>query len=175
VQYCNVFVYTDGACYNNGKLNTRCGSRIWFAPNDPCNKALRIPGPLQSNQISEIAAIIQATSITPPFCPLTILSDSKYAIEGLTIHLSSWEDIRWIGIKNADLFKRVAYLLKKRTTTTHFKWIKGHNGDQGNEECNHLTKTGANKPHADILDLEVPTMFDLQGAKLLAINQVIAY
>lgn len=175
VRYRNVPVHTDGACYNNGKLNARCGSGIWFAPNDPRNDAIKIPGPHQSNQIGEIAAVIQATSATQLFRPLTIISDSMYVINGLTSHLSTWEDIGWIGIKNADLFKRAAYLLKSRTTTTHFRWIKGHSGDQGNEECDRLAKMGADKPLPDPLSLDVPTAFDLQGAKLSALNQATAY
>ena len=170
-----VTIYTDGACYNNGKLNARCGSGIWYAPNDPRNESIRIPGPHQSNQAGEIAAVIQAADVTPPFQPLTIISDSKYVIKGLTENLSTWEDIGWIGIKNTDLFKRAAYLLKRRTAPTYFKWIKAHNGDQGNEECDHLAKRGANKPHEDILNLEVPVTFDLQGAKLEGLNQATAY
>ena len=175
MRYRNINVYTDGACYNNGKLNACCGSGIWLAPNDPHNKAFRVPGPNQSNQIGEITAIIQAISAIPPFRPLTILSDSKHAIDGLTDHLSTWENIGWIGIKNANLFKRAAYLLKSRTVTTHFKWIKGHNGDQGNEECDQLAKEGADKPLPDPLILDVPVTFDLQGAKLSALNQATAY
>ena len=175
VRYRNTSVYTDGACYNNGKLNARCGSGIWFAPDDPRNDALRIPGSHQSNQVGEVAAVIQATSVTPLFRPLTILSDSMYTIEGLTEHLSTWEDIGWIGIKNAALFKRAAYLLKRRTATTHFRWIKGHSGEQGNEECDRLAKAGADKPIPDVLTLDVPATFDLQGAKLSALNQATAY
>jgi ribonuclease HI len=175
VRYRDISIYTDGACYNNGKLNARCGSGIWFAPNDPRNDTLRIPGPHQSNQIGEIAAVIQAISATPRFRPLIILSDSKHVINGLTNHLSTWEDVGWIGIKNADFFKRAAYLLKSRTTTTHFRWVKGHNGDQGNEECDRLAKIGANKPLPDALTMDIPATFDLQGAKLSALNQAIAY
>ena len=117
VRYCGISIYTDGACYNNGKLNACCGSGIWFTPNDPHNNAIRVPGPHQSNQVGEIVAIIEAISAIPPSHPLTIFSDSKYAIEGLTEHLRSWEDIGWIGIKNMTLFKRAAYLLKKWTAT----------------------------------------------------------
>src|SRR6267142_2572479 len=29
-----ITIYTDGACFNNGKLNAKCGSGIWFSPND---------------------------------------------------------------------------------------------------------------------------------------------
>ncbi len=171
VWYRNIPIYTDGACFNNGKLNAHCRSGIWFATDDPCNNASRVPGPNQSNQISKIAAVINAISSTPPFYPLTILSDSKYVIEGLTNHLKHWEDIGWIGISNAPLFKRAAYLLKSRTGTTHFKWIKGHNGNQGNEECNRLAKEGVNKPIPNILDLNVLISFDLQGAKLSTVTR----
>ena len=173
--YRQITIYTDGACYNNGKLNAQSGTGIWYAPNDPRNTATRLSGPHQSNQAAEIAAIIQATSATPPFRPLTIISDSKYAINGLTTHLNTWEDIGWINIKNAPLFKRAAYLLKKRTATTHFRWIKGHSGDQGNDECDQLAKEGAAKPFPNELDLEIPITFDLQGAKLSALTQATAY
>ena len=37
-------VYTDGACFNNGKTNAQCGSGIWIAPDDPRNQAIRVPG-----------------------------------------------------------------------------------------------------------------------------------
>ena len=170
-----ITLYTDGACNNNRKLNTRCGSSVWFGPEHERNLAIQIPGPQHSNQIGEIAAIIAAVDAVPPFQPLTIISDSKYAIEGLTIHLQNWEDIGWIGIKNAALFKHAAYLLRRRTATTNFKWIKGHNGDPGNEQSDQLTKDGANKPEEDALSLEIPKEFDLQGAKLATITQATAY
>jgi ribonuclease HI/exonuclease III len=168
-------VYTDGACNNNGKLNAQCGGGIWFGPNHERNAAIRIPGPLQSNQAGEIAAIIAAVASVPRFWPLTIISDSKYAIEGLTTHLQTWEDKGWIGIKNADLFKRAAFLLRSRIATTNFKWVKGHDGNLGNEQSDQLAKEGANKPEEDILPLGVPKEFDLQGAKLATITQSIAY
>ena len=170
-----ISVYTDGACHNSGKRNARCGSGIWAGPDHPKNAAIRIPGPLQSNQVGEIAAIIAAVDAFPRFWPLTILSDSKYAIDGLTTHLPTWEDNGWIGVKNAPLFKRAAYLLKSRTATTDFKWIKGHNEDIGNEQCDRLAKEGANKPNEDIFSLDIPKEFDLQGAKLASITQAVAY
>ncbi|KAH9963408.1 hypothetical protein BJV74DRAFT_799729 [Russula compacta] len=30
-----VRVYTDGACFNNGKANMRCGAGMWFSPKTP--------------------------------------------------------------------------------------------------------------------------------------------
>ena len=170
-----VSIYTDGACINNGKANARSGSGVWYGPNHEKNIAFRVPGDQQSNQVGELVAIILATEATPINQPLKIITDSRYAIEGLTTHLHAWEDQGWINIQNANLFKRAAYLLKRRTARTSFKWIKGHAGDQGNEGSDRLAKEGATKDHIDDLDLSVPQDFDLQGAKLATLNQRKAY
>ena len=108
-------VYTDGACFENGKANARCGSGIWFGPNQERNNAIRIPGDAQSNQTGEIAAIIAAAETIPQSWPLKIHTDSQYVINGLTTHLKDWEDNGWIGIKNAPMFRKAAYLLKRRS------------------------------------------------------------
>ena len=168
-------VYTDGACYNNGKQNARCGGGIWFGPNDHRNRPIRVPGDHQSNQIGELVATIMAIDAVPHFAPLEIITDSTYVISGLTAHLRQWEDIGWINIQNAQLFKKAAYLLKQRTATTRFKWIKGHSGIRGNEESDTLAKQGAEKEIPDELDLTVPMEFDIQGTKMSTITQAIAY
>ena len=97
-------VYTDGACYDNGKANVRYGSRVWFGPEQERNKAIRVPGNDQSNQVREIAAIIAAAEATLPSWPLKIYTDSQYVIDGLMTHLRTWEDNGWIRVKNAALF-----------------------------------------------------------------------
>ena len=168
-------VYTDGACMLNGKRNAKCGSGIWIEENHPLNKALKVPGEKQSNQVGEITAVIAAAETIPNYCKLTIITDSMYVIEGLTKHLQEWEDKGWIGIKNAELFKRAAYLLKRRSAPTYLEWVKGHQGVQGNEESDKLAKEGAMKITYDDLPLNIPETFDLQGAKLATLTQAIAY
>ena len=168
-------VYTDGSCINNGKANAKCGSGVWIENDHPLNIALRVPDSSQSNQVGELAAIIAAVETLPNYCKLTIVTDSIYVIEGLTTNLSRWEDIGWIEINNANLFKRAAYLLKKRTAPTYFEWVKGHQGTLGNEESDKLAKEGASKNDLDPLSLHIPDEFHLQGAKLATITQAIAY
>ena len=150
-----VEVYTDRACMNNGKANASCGSGIWFGPNHPHNSAVKVPGPNQSNQIGELVAVIKAAEATPNFYELAIVSNSKYVIEGLTKHLPEWEDKGWIGVENAEMFKRAAYLLKTRMAPTTFKWVKGHSRNQGNEESDALTKEGATKDAPNELSLHI--------------------
>ena len=170
-----ISAYTDGACFENGKANARCGSGIWFGPNQHRNKAIRIPGEEQSNQVGEIAAIIITAETIPQSWPLKIYTDSQYVIDGLTMHLRDWENNGWIGVKNAALFKKAAYVLRKRSAPTVFQWVKGHSGVEGNEESDQLAKDGANKATPDELNLDIPREFDLQGAKLATITQAIAY
>jgi ribonuclease HI len=168
-------VYTDGACMENGKLDARCGSRVWVEVNHPLNKSMRILGNKQSNQVGEIAAVIAAVESLPNYCKLTIVSDSKYVIKGLTENLQKWEDNGWIEIKNPEFFKRAAYLLKRRTAPTYFEWVEGHKGNRGNKESDKLAKEGAENDQPDELSLHIPVEFDLQGAKLAMLTQAIAY
>jgi ribonuclease HI len=172
---CVITLYTDGACLHNGKRNAMCGGGVWAGPENPLNQAIRVPGPAQSNQIGELAATIVAIAPVPLSQPLEIVSDSKYAIEGLTTHLQSWEDKGWIGIKNAAFFKRAAYLLRRCTAPTFFKGVKGHEGIERNEQSDRLAKEGAPNPTPHDLDLSVPNNFNVQGAKLSSLTQAIAY
>ena len=167
--------YTDGSCSRNGKMDAKCGSGVWVGENHHLNNAIRVPGEKQSNQVGEIAALIVAAETLPNYCKLTIVTDSMYVIEGLTKHLKEWEDRGWIGVENAELFKRAAYLLKRRSAPTYLEWVKGHRGDRGNEESDKLAKEGANRSVPDALSLQISTEFDLQGAKLATLTQAIAY
>ena len=132
--------------------------------------------PLKSlSSISEIAAVIKANATIPTFWPMIIKTDSMYVIEGLTKHLADWENRGWIGIKNGNFFRKAAYLLRRQTAPTLFNWVKGHNGDVGNEQSDRLAKEGANKEEPDDIPLEIPHKYDLQGAKLATMTQALAY
>jgi ribonuclease HI len=144
-------------------------------PNSQYNVALRIPGSAQSNQVGEIAAVIHAAANIPTFWPLLIVTDSKYVIEGLTVHLLHWENKGWINVENTNFFKMAAYLLRRRSAPMTFKWVKGHNRDLGKEQSDKLAKEGTEKDAPDIIPLDIPTDFDLQGAKLAMMTQAIAY
>ena len=170
-----ITVYTDSACFNNGKYNARCGSGVYFGPNDDRNIAFRPPGDLQSNQAAEIIAIYKAASAVQKWFPLKIVSDSLYAINGLMKHLRTWEDDGWIGIDNAPLFKLTAATLKQRIATTTFQWTRGHAGNHGNKAADRLAKEGANKLLPNNMSLDIPKEFDLQGAKLATLTQAVAY
>ncbi|KAG2738780.1 hypothetical protein P692DRAFT_201730588, partial [Suillus brevipes Sb2] len=82
-----ITIYTNGSCLNSGKRNAKYGSGIWVAENNPNNRTIKVPGEKHSNQIAEVAAILAALQQTDPYIPITFVTDSRYAIDGLTKHL----------------------------------------------------------------------------------------
>ncbi|KAI0281320.1 hypothetical protein BC826DRAFT_923304 [Russula brevipes] len=77
--------------------------------------------------------------------------------------------------RHIPFFKKAAYLLKRRSATTDFQWVKGHSKSKGNRESDRLARDGANKPEPDHLGLTIPATFDLQGAKPAMLTQPKAY
>ena len=108
-------VYTDGSCTGNGTAEAKAGSGIWFGTNDERNAAIRVPGKEQSNQVGELLAIMHAVKHAPRNIPLRIRSDSKFAIEGLTVNAREWEETDWIRVKHGPLFKCTTAWIRART------------------------------------------------------------
>jgi ribonuclease HI len=153
-----------------GEENAQAGSGIWFGDNDPRNEALRVPGKMQTNQVAELYAILHVVKNTPSDQPLHIKSDSMYAIEILTKHHTKMEDKGWIGIDNYDLIKAIIAWLRSRQSATTFQWIKGHNGEEGNEGADKLAAEGALLPATEYLDLTAPLGYTTCGAKLASMS-----
>jgi len=78
------------------------------------SRALRIPGPSQTNQRGELMAIVKALTIVPKGDKLTVISDSMYALQGVVENLRKWEDQGWMKVQNTDIFQKIAYELDTR-------------------------------------------------------------
>jgi len=111
-------VYTDGSCLQNGTDNTRSGGGVWFTDDHPLNRAIRVPGHDQSNQVGELAAVVVALKSTPQNADLTIVTDSQYVITCLTNALPQWEDSGWPRVPNAPWIKAAAYAMRRQSAPT---------------------------------------------------------
>jgi ribonuclease HI len=78
------YVYTDGACSNNGKNNALAGIGIFFGIDDIRNITKKIEGK-QTNNTAELSAIIETYNIIENDIndgkKIAIVSDSEYAIK----------------------------------------------------------------------------------------------
>lgn len=130
-------IYTDGSCYPNpGKgawayvVHLNDGGKLSDSGFDG----------FTTNNRMEMMALIKAIqwSIKNNHSP-TIYCDSEYTVKGFNIWCTGWAKNNFNkkgGLKNSDLWKDL-YKLKKK-----FKgqvvWVRGHNGDEGNEEVDML-------------------------------------
>lgn len=126
-----VTAYTDGSCLSNP--GGRSGaSAILFTKNG--SRVLRQGFWKSSNQRSELLGLLMALEACAPETRLLVRSDSLYAVDGFRTHQHA-PDFR-LPMANRDLWVRIrtaARLLESVETA----WVKGHNGDPGNEEADH--------------------------------------
>jgi len=58
-----IYIYTDGACINNGKKEAKAGIGIYFGKENPNNVSRELHGDNLTNNIAELTAIIEAILI----------------------------------------------------------------------------------------------------------------
>lgn len=98
-----------------------------------------------SNRMELMAAISGLERLTVPSV-VTLLTDSKYVIEGITKWLPGWEAKGWKlasggAVKNVDLWQRLKVATQGHAIT--WKWVKGHAGNPGNERADRLASAAA--------------------------------
>lgn len=112
-----------------------------------------LPGPRQTNQRAELTAILRALDTIPKDRDTTIVTDSRYAIDCVTLWYVTWRKNGWKtsagkAVENRDLVENILGKLEERTmlqTRTIFEWIKGHANQPGNVEADMLAVTGARR------------------------------
>jgi ribonuclease HI len=123
------YVYTDGACSNNGKANACAGIGIFFGVNDNRNISKKIEGN-QTNNAAELTAIIETYYIIENDIvnetKIAIVSDSEYSIKCVSSYGEKcWKKDWNVDIPNKDLVK-TAYELYKDKQNIRFIHIKAH-------------------------------------------------
>ena len=124
-----IYVYTDGACSNNGKANAKAGIGIYFSEDDSRNLSAKIKGK-QTNNRAEIIAIIMVYKILNKEIQegekkIIIASDSQYAIRAATTYGKKMSAKGFKNIPNSDLVKMV-YTLYKDKPNVEFMHVKAH-------------------------------------------------
>jgi ribonuclease HI len=140
-----MFVYTDGACSNNGKSNAVAGIGIFFGQNDARNVSRPVIGK-QTNNVAELTAIIEVYPILKQDIlsgkEITILSDSQYAIRCCTTYGEKCSHNWDADIPNKDLVRH-AYGLFCDLPNVKFIHVRAHTGKSdehsvGNAEADRL-------------------------------------
>ena len=123
------YVYTDGACLNNGNDDAIAGIGIFFGVNDAKNVSKKINGK-QTNNTAELSAIIETYNIIKDDIlngkKVMIVSDSKYAMLCVTSYGEKNDKKGWIkDIPNKELVK-TGYNIYKNILGVRFMYVKAH-------------------------------------------------
>ncbi len=136
-------IYTDGACKGNP------GPGGWGAllKSAASQKELFGGELLTTNNRMEMTAVIEALSALKRPCHVTLHVDSQYVLKGMTEWLAGWKAKGWKTaakqpVKNVDLWQRLDELVSTAGHKIDWRWVKGHNGDPGNEHADALANRG---------------------------------
>lgn len=139
-------IYTDGGCLGNP------GPGGWaFVVNDGDTLGYSLSGgeKLTTNNKMELKAVISALEYALSINEenVTIITDSQYVKNGITLWIKNWKRNGWRtsgggAVKNVELWNELDSLNQK--LHVEWKWVKGHFGVKGNEECDRLVKIQSN-------------------------------
>lgn len=131
----NIYVYTDGACSNNGNKNAKAGIGIYFSKDNDNNVSEKLEGENLTNNIAELMAVIRAINILKKMENIEnknkiIVTDSTYVIKCATNYGEKLAKNNWLTLKdkqpppNVELVKRLYELTNKYNI--QYKHIEAH-------------------------------------------------
>jgi ribonuclease HI len=136
-------IYTDGACRGNP------GPGGWGALLKSASTKKELFGGerLTTNNRMELTAVIEALAALKRPCHVTLHVDSQYVLKGMTEWMTGWKARGWKtaakqAVKNVDLWRRLDELVNTSDHKIDWHWVRGHNGDPGNERADALANLG---------------------------------
>lgn len=138
----NVRLYTDGACLGNPGPGGWAAILKWNGHEKELSGGL---AHTTNNQMELQAAISGLEALTRPV-DVTITTDSKYVMNGITSWLAGWKRNGWKTaakkpVANQDLWQALDAACQRHTV--HWEWVKGHAGHPENERCDTLARAEA--------------------------------
>jgi ribonuclease HI len=137
-------IFTDGACSGNP------GPGGWGAilRSNGHEKELSGGERATTNNRMELTAAIRALEALKGPSVVTIHTDSKYVMDGLTKWLPKWKRNGWRTadkkpVKNGDLWRALDDASSRHDVK--WRWVKGHDGHEENERADALARSAIPK------------------------------
>ena len=139
-----VDIYTDGACSGNP------GPGGWGVLIQLDDKNIELSGgdnETTNNRMELMAAIKALEEINKDY-KINLYTDSNYVKDGITSWISNWNKNSWKtankkDVKNKDLWIRLDSAIKGKDIS--WIWVKGHDGNAGNEQADYLARSALEK------------------------------
>lgn len=133
----SVTLYTDGACRGNPGPG---GWGVLLRYGEKQKELYGFDKSTTNNRMELMAVIEGLKALTRP-CDVSLNTDSKYVLQGITEWLANWKKNGWKTaakkpVKNDDLWKQLDKEAARHSIEWH--WVKGHSGNHGNEMADML-------------------------------------
>ncbi len=143
----HVEIFTDGACKGNPGPGG-WGALLRMGRHE---KELSGSDPETTNNRMEMTAAIRALKALIEPCQVTLHTDSRYVIDGMTKWIDGWKKRGWVNaskkpVRNADLWHDLIEAAAPHAIT--WEWVKGHNGHPENERVDRLASDAADSARA---------------------------
>jgi ribonuclease HI len=144
----DTIIFTDGSSRGNP------GPGGWGAIVAERNSVVELGGreDRTTNNRMELTACIEALRLAEG-ARITLYSDSKYVIQGITEWVKGWEARGWQTIQKQDVLNRDLWeRLIEATEGKTIKWtyVGGHVGISGNERCDVIATSFADRKDPDL-------------------------
>ena len=134
-------IYTDGACRGNP------GPGGWgvLMIAGLHRKTMHGGEHETTNNRMEMMAAIEALNALNSASSVTLNIDSKYVMDGINEWMPNWKKRGWKtakkkSVKNQDLWEALDAAVQRHKIK--WVWVKGHNGNPGNEAADELANLG---------------------------------
>ena len=93
----------------------------------------------------ELTAIYEALKALPVQAKAVVFSDSQSALNHCSTQIPIWKKSDWRNCRdeNIALLKTIDELIQEKSLVLEWRWIRGHNGNPGNERADALAAQGA--------------------------------
>ncbi len=137
-----VDIFTDGAC----KRNPGPGGWAAILRMGGHEKELTGGEPDTTNNRMEMTAVLRGLAALKEPCAVTVHTDSRYVIDGMTQWIFGWQKRGWVNaakkpVANEDLWREL--IAAARPHKVRWEWVKGHSGHPENERADALASAEA--------------------------------
>ncbi len=136
----SVDLFTDGACSGNP------GPGGWAAILRAGDHEKELSGGERAttNNRMELTAVIRGLEAINRPSDVTIHTDSRYVMDGITQWLKRWKANGWKTadkkpVKNEELWRELDQMCARHKIT--WRWVRGHSGHPENERADALART----------------------------------
>lgn len=137
-----VEVYADGACKGNP------GPGGWGVLLVAGGRERELHGgePATTNNRMELTAVIQGLRAMKEPCRVTVVTDSQYVKNGITLWIHGWKRKGWKTTTGSPVMNRELWIALEEEAARHkvqWEWVKGHADHADNNRCDELATAAA--------------------------------